>query len=160
MIDRNDAESYAQYRDTVRANIENFREVTSYDHQISATYRLPLDKFPLIDFTTADIRYQSTYRWDRAPFAQDSLGHTIQNSRNITLNAAAQFKKLYDKVPILKDINSGKRKREWEKEQEKKRKEIDLVRKRYDNGLYQLETAGKAVEGMQAEIIALQPELE
>ena len=109
----------------MRANIENFGEVTSYDHQISATYRLPLDKFPLIDFTTADIRYQSTYRWDRAPFAQDSLGHTIQNSRNITLNAAAQFKKLYDKVPILKDINSGKRKREWEKEQEKKRKEIE-----------------------------------
>ena len=125
VIDRNDAESYAQYRDTVRANIENFGEVTSYDHQISATYRLPLDKFPLIDFATADIRYQSTYRWDRAPFAQDSLGHTIQNSRNITLNAAAQFKKLYDKVPILKDINSGKRKREWEKEQEKKRKEIE-----------------------------------
>ena len=41
------------------------------------------------------------------------------------MNAAAQFKKLYDKVPILKDINSGKRKREWEKEQEKKRKEIE-----------------------------------
>ena len=40
-----------------------------------------------------------------------------------------------------------------------KRKEIDLVRKRYDNGLYQLETAGKSVEVMQAEIIALQPEL-
>ncbi len=125
VIDRNDAESYAQYRDTVRANIENFGEVTTYDHQVSATYRLPLDKFPLIDFTTADIRYQSTYRWDRAPFAQDSLGHTIQNSRNITLTAAAQFKKLYDKVSLLKDINSGKRKREWEKEQEKKRKEIE-----------------------------------
>ena len=125
VIDRNDAESYAQYRDTVRANIENFGEVTTYDHQVSASYRLPLDKFPLIDFTTADIRYQSTYRWDRAPFAQDSLGHTIQNSRNINLTAAAQFKKLYDKVPLLKDISSGKRKREWEKEQEKKRKEVE-----------------------------------
>ena len=33
VIDRNDAESYAQYRDTVRANIENFGEVTSYDHK-------------------------------------------------------------------------------------------------------------------------------
>ena len=65
---------------------------------------MPLDKFPLINFTSADVRYQSTYRWDRAPFAQDSLGHTIQNSRNITLTAGAQFKKLYDKVPLLKDI--------------------------------------------------------
>ena len=48
-----------------------------------------------------------------------------ENSRNITVTAAAQFKKLYDKVSLLKDINSGKRKREWEKEQEKKRKEIE-----------------------------------
>ena len=125
VIDRTDAEGYARYRDTVLTNIENFGEVTTYDHSISATYRLPLDKFPLLDFTSADIRYQSTYRWDRAPFAQDSLGHTIQNSRNVTTNAAAQLKTLYDKVPILKDVNSGKRKREWQKEQEKKRKEID-----------------------------------
>ncbi len=125
VIDRNDAESYARYRDTVLTNIENFGEVTTYDHNISASYRLPLDKFPLINFTNADIRYQSTYRWDRAPFAQDSLGHTIQNSRNITLNAQANFSKLYDKVPLLKDISSGKRKREWQKEQDKKKKEIE-----------------------------------
>ena len=125
VIDRNDAETYARYRDTVLTNIQNFGEVTTYDHNISASYRLPLDKFPLINFTSADIRYQSTYRWDRAPFSQDSLGHTIQNSRNITLNAQANFNKLYDKVPLLKDISSGKRKREWVKEQEKKKKEIE-----------------------------------
>ena len=41
-----------------------------------------------------------------------------------------------------------------------KRREIDLVRRRYDNGLHQLETAGASVEVMQAEIIALQPELQ
>ena len=89
--------------------------------RISATYRLPLDKFPLINFTTADIRYQSTYRWDRAPFAQDSLGHTIQNSRNITLNAACPVQEAVRQGAALKDINSGKRKREWEKEQDKKK---------------------------------------
>ena len=125
VIDRNNAESYAQYRDTVLTNIENFGEVTNYNHSISASYRLPLDKFPLLDFTNADVRYQSTYRWDRAPFAQDSLGHIIQNSRNITLNAQANLKTLYDKVPFLKEINSGKRKREFMKEKEKRKKEIE-----------------------------------
>ena len=125
VIDRNDAEGYARYRDTVLTNIRNFGEVTTYDHSVSASYKLPLDKFPLLDFTSADVRYQSTYRWDRAPFSQDSLGHTIQNSRNIQLNMQASLKTLYDKVPMLKDISSGKRKRDWEKEQEKKRKEIE-----------------------------------
>ena len=75
----------------------------------------------MINFTSADIRYQSTYRWDRAPLRTAST--TIQNSRNITLNAQANFNKLYDKVPLLKDISSGKRKREWVKEQ--KREEGD-----------------------------------
>ena len=125
VIDRNDAESYAQYRDTVLTNIENFGEVTSYDHRVTASYRLPLDKFPLLDFANGDIRYEGTYRWDRAPFAQDSLGHTIQNSRNVTLNGQANLKTLYDKVPLLKEINSGKRKREFMKEKEKRKKEIE-----------------------------------
>ena len=41
----------------------------------------------------------------------------------------------------------------------KKRKEIDLVRKRYDNGLEQLRLAGEAVVGMQAELTELKPNL-
>ena len=41
----------------------------------------------------------------------------------------------------------------------RKRKEIDLVRRRYDNGLQQLESAGTAVVSMQEELTALQPEL-
>ena len=41
----------------------------------------------------------------------------------------------------------------------RKRKEIDLVRSRYDNGLEQLRIAGEAVTVMQQEIIELKPEL-
>ena len=41
----------------------------------------------------------------------------------------------------------------------KKRKEIELIRKRYDNGLQQLESAGQAVVSMQEELTALKPAL-
>ena len=41
----------------------------------------------------------------------------------------------------------------------RKRKEIDLVRKRYENGLEQLRIAGSSVSVMKEEIIQLQPEL-
>ena len=40
-----------------------------------------------------------------------------------------------------------------------KRKEIDLVRRRYDNGLEQLSNAGQAVVTMQEELTALKPQL-
>ena len=41
----------------------------------------------------------------------------------------------------------------------KKRKEIDLVRRRYENGLFQLKTAGDAVVLMQEQLTSLKPEL-
>ena len=41
----------------------------------------------------------------------------------------------------------------------RKRKEIELVRKRYDNGLQQLSDAGSAVADMQEELTALKPKL-
>ncbi len=116
VIAQEGTEEYNRYRDTVRANLEGFGDVTTYDHQITASYRLPFDKFPLIKFVSGDVRYQATYRWDRAPFAQDSLGHTVQNSRNISLNMQANLLSLYNTVPFLKDINDGKRKKKEPKE--------------------------------------------
>ncbi|MDP4952342.1 MAG: cell surface protein SprA, partial [Flavobacteriales bacterium] len=97
VIDR-EAEGYSAYRDTVWNNIRGFGETTNYNHTSSLSYKLPFDKIPLLDFISSDARYQSAYRWDRAPFAQDSLGHTIQNSRNLSLNAQANLVNWYNKI--------------------------------------------------------------
>lgn len=108
VINRDDADDFQTYRDTVWGNILNLGETTNFNHNVSVTYKLPFDKLPLLDFISSDARYQGTYRWDRAPFSQDSLGHTIQNSRNISLNVQANFLNLYNKVDYLKEINSNK----------------------------------------------------
>lgn len=108
VIDRDNIDSYEAYRDSVWNNIMNFGETTNYNHNASLSYKLPFDKLPLLDFISSDARYQATYRWDRAPFAQDSLGNTIQNSRNLSLNLQANFLNLYNKVDLLKEINSNR----------------------------------------------------
>lgn len=123
VIDKEDTEWYAAYRDSVWNEIQGLGERTNYNHGINVSYKVPLDKFPLINFMTADARYAGTYRWDRAPFAQDSLGGTIQNSRNITLNAGANFLNLYNKVELLKDINSGKARRDGQKAKQREQEE-------------------------------------
>jgi len=105
------AQQYNEYREGVRESLMAGGEVTTYNHQVNGTYKLPLDKFPLTDWVSSDARYQSSFRWDRAPFAQDTLGNTIQNSRNLSLNAQANFKNLYNKVPYLKEINDKRRPR-------------------------------------------------
>ena len=100
--------------------------VTSgYNHNLNLSYKVPFDKFPLINFITGDARYAATYRWTRAPLAQLDLGNTIQNTRNITLNAQANFSKLYNKSKYLKDLNRGKvpKKKEKEKDDEEPKEE-------------------------------------
>ena len=106
-----DPDGYNAYRDEVESSLMEGGEVTTYNHQVNGTYKLPLDKLPLTDWISADTRYQSSFRWDRAPFAQDTLGSTIQNSRNVSLNAQANLKNFYNKVPFLKEINNKRRPR-------------------------------------------------
>ena len=103
-INREDASAYNTYRDSVIRNLENAGEVTTYNHNITGSYKLPFDKLPLVNFISSDIRYQGSFRWDRAPFSQDSIGNTIQNSRNLSLNAQANFSNLYNKIPGVKDL--------------------------------------------------------
>lgn len=109
VIDRNNVDWYNAYRDTVWNNISSLGQTTNFNHNVGASYKLPFDKFPLIDFISADARYAGTFRWDRAPFTQDSLGNTIQNSRQVQLNAQANFETLYNKSQKLKEINQGKK---------------------------------------------------
>ena len=110
IIDREDS-LYQSYLDTVITNLRNAGEVTTYNHNVNGSYKLPFDKIPLCNFISGDARYQSSFRWDRAPFTQDYLGATIQNSRNLSLNGQANFLKLYNRVPYLKEINNKRPKK-------------------------------------------------
>ena len=102
---------YELWKDSVLTSIRNFGEVTRYDHVINATYTLPLDKFPLTDWITANTSYTAGYQWDRAPLTQDSLGAVVQNSQNISLNGQLNFVNLYNKNKYLKKINDKARAR-------------------------------------------------
>ena len=98
-------DQYELWKDSVLASVRDFGEVTRYDHIIALTYTLPLDKFPMTDWITANTAYTAGYQWDRAPFTQDSLGNTIQNSQNLSLNGQLNFVTLYNKSKYLKRIN-------------------------------------------------------
>lgn len=129
VIDKENTDWYNAYKDTVWTNIQNGGTTTMYNHNASVSYKLPFDKFPLIDFISSDARYAATYRWDRAPFTQDSLGNTIQNSRNIQLNAQANLETLYNKVPLLKAINTGKKPKDDKKDKDKGKTKDDPTKK-------------------------------
>lgn len=98
-------------KDTLRDNFLGGGKTTQYNQQLNVNYAIPINKVPLLDFTTASVRYTGTYNWTRAPFNFDSLGNTIQNSRVIQLTGAMNMVTLYNKIPYFKRINQGANKK-------------------------------------------------
>ncbi|MES2591375.1 MAG: cell surface protein SprA [Bacteroidota bacterium] len=92
-------------KDTLRNNFLGLGKTTQYNHQANVNYAIPINKVPLLDFTTASVRYTGTYNWVRAPFNADSLGNTIQNSQAIQWTGQMNMVTLYNKIPYLKKIN-------------------------------------------------------
>jgi cell surface protein SprA len=103
-IDKND-ESWNAYRDTIWNSILDFGDNQTFNQRIGVNYTIPLDKLPLTDWISATAGYNASYEWVRAPLSQDTLGNTIQNSNNISLNGQINMLNLYNKVGYLKKIN-------------------------------------------------------
>ncbi|WP_426058193.1 cell surface protein SprA [Hymenobacter sp. B1770] len=114
-------------RKELQQNLLRGGRTTNFNQVAALTYRLPLDKFPLTDWISADTRYSASYTWQAASTAllaplnpvptgdeeQDArteelaLGNTIQNSREISANGRIDLVKLYNKVRFLNIINNA-----------------------------------------------------
>ncbi len=117
-----DGEITGATRDTVKKEFFERLKKTQYNQQINLNYTIPINKIPLLDFTTASVRYSGTYNWTHSPLyntqkdaegnwiGKDSIGNTIQNSRNISWTGQANMVTLYNKIPYLKKINQKQNK--------------------------------------------------
>jgi cell surface protein SprA len=94
------------YKDSIIHNLEKLGRVKNYNQTAGANYKVPLDKFPLTDWLSADTRYAAGYTWTSGALGlRDTLGNSIQNTRNMSVNGKINLEKLYNKVKFLKNIN-------------------------------------------------------
>jgi cell surface protein SprA len=111
IIDEPEGEGDA-VNEEIKKNLKNFGRMKNFDQSITANYILPLDKIPLTDWLSAEYRYQVNYNWRAGPLLnpEDTLTlefkNIIQNSRDQTITGRVDMTKLYNKVKLLKDINS------------------------------------------------------
>ena len=98
---------YAAWKDSVWTSIWNLGTPLSYQQTFDASWQLPLNKLPIFDWLTSDVKYGATYNWTRGAELDDgtSMGHTITNSRTINGNARFKLETLYNHVPYLKKVN-------------------------------------------------------
>lgn len=97
-------------KDSVINNIKNLGRMKNFDQTIAVNYKLPIDKFPLTDWISADVRYSVGYNWIAGSVSQaDSLGNIINNTRERGVNGKFDLVGLYNKIPILKQVNTPAR---------------------------------------------------
>jgi cell surface protein SprA len=99
-------EGYREFMDTIRSQMTTFGRTMDYSHNYSVSYNVPLDKFPLTNWITANAKYSGTFNWQRAPLGQAPFGNTIQNNRTVNMTLQGNFVTLYNKVPYFKRVLS------------------------------------------------------
>jgi cell surface protein SprA len=98
---------YSAWKDSVWTSIKHFGRPLDYRQTFTASYQLPLNKLPIFDWVNADANYTATYNWVRGREKEDgtSLGNTISNNRQITINSTLNMETLYNHFPFLKKAN-------------------------------------------------------
>jgi len=95
--------------EALKDSILTFGRTTSYVHSFNLSYNVPINKIPLLDWMSANARYNGTYGWSAGPIFLDediNLGNSVKNSNTIQLNGQFNMVNLYNKVGYLKDINN------------------------------------------------------
>lgn len=107
-------EQYQAWKDSVWQSVKNLGTPLDYQQSFTASYQVPLNKLPVFDWLNADASYTATYSWVRGTELDDgtSLGHTINNNRNLNINSTLNMETLYNHVPFLKKVNEKYNKRQ------------------------------------------------
>ena len=100
-------DDYTAWKDSVKHSLLHFGRPLTYNSTFNASYQLPINKIPLLDWTSADATYNSTYGWTRGQELSDgtSHGHTAVSQRTININGKLNFENLYKKWKFLDEAN-------------------------------------------------------
>ena len=124
---------YEAWKDSVKWSLRHFGRPLDYSQNVQISYKVPLEKIPVLDWTSADVAYTANYSWKRGAerAGKASLGNTINTQRTVNVNGKFDLEKLYNHSPFLKETNkrfsaanakAGANQKRMEKEKEDKAK--------------------------------------
>ncbi|MDR2038153.1 MAG: cell surface protein SprA [Bacteroidales bacterium] len=119
VVDRHMKDEYELWKDSVWHNIRRGGRITDYNHTLSASYIIPINKLPLLDWVSSTASYTGEYMWGVAPISADTSfnpGNTISNRNAISLSGTLNFSTLYNKVPYFRTITQPQRNRQASQE--------------------------------------------
>ena len=98
---------YSAWKDSVWQSIKNLGTPLDYQQQVTASYQLPLNKLPILDWVNGDASYTGRYTWVRGTERNDgvSLGNIITSNRSLNVNGSFNMEMLYNHFPFLRKAN-------------------------------------------------------
>lgn len=127
-------------KDSVWRSFGQGGRMTDFNQRVDITYQIPINKIPLFNWITANVKYSGTYTFTSSAISLAYLGNTIQNSYTLPCNVTLNMVTLYNNVPYLKKVNQGnfgknmtkkgEERAKKKKEEERKQKAEELKRKK------------------------------
>ncbi len=100
-------DDYEKWKDTVMKSIAELGTPLLYDQNFMATYTLPFQQIPVLDWVTSNVSYKAMYNWERGAYVDEEtiIGNSVKNQRVIDIQGGANLIPLYNKNDFLKKIN-------------------------------------------------------
>lgn len=160
-------DEYQAWKDSVNLSLASFGRPLDYSQSATMSYKLPINKLPVLDWVTADASYNSSYSWKRGAELEDgsTLGNTINTQRAINLNGKLNLETLYNKSPFLKEVNrvfsasnvksaANRKKNEKRREKEEERREKNRMEKARAKAEEEAARTGESVDSILARTMA------
>ena len=98
-------DQYKQWKDTVVRSLLSMGKPLGYNQVVTASYRLPFSQIKALNFITAGVTYNATYRWLRGASLRDiEIGNNIFNQAILSIDGRVSFEDLYNKSHLLKTV--------------------------------------------------------
>ena len=98
-------DAYRDWRDSVMTSIKDLGTPWAYNQVFNVSYKAPFSQIPILSWITANLSYNSTYKWDRGAIVEGvSSGNIISNQTIRSLDGRLAFEQFYSKIPYLKKI--------------------------------------------------------
>ena len=98
---------YEKWKDTVTASILKLGTPYTYQQVFTASWAIPINKLPFLDWATANASYNSTYDWKRSAqiSGASQLGNIASSQGAWQVDGQLNFETLYNKSKFLKEVN-------------------------------------------------------
>ncbi len=131
-VNKLNKDDYEIYKKTVWNSIMSFGAPNIYNQKFNATYTIPINKIPLLNWISANTRYGATYEWKRGPKVKEGTinpKNAIKNTQQISLNTQLNLGNLYKKVGFL-DALDKKYKKSKKQRDKPKYKEVTYTKEK------------------------------